>query len=133
MEKYFLTKGNGHQLANRRKAMEFVLANLAGVSQVDERSVEFAPYGICHFAAYTDQLGAMISTPERNDNEFGSADWHARENIMMFRDFGDGRCIIYVSPIRPLFGLRTIGYHGVKWPDVLKTSVFKQVFRVPAK
>ncbi len=71
----------------------------------------------------------MISTPDRDDNEFGSADWHTRDNIMMFRDFGDGRCIVYISPIKPLFGLRTIGYHGVTWENVLRTCSFKRVFK----
>ena len=126
---WFLQKGNGHQLNNRSKALKFVLENLAGTVAIDERTVSFEPYGICHFAAYTDPNGAMISTPARDDNEFGSADWHSRDNIMMFRDFGDGRVMVYVSPIRPLFSLRTIGYHGVTWADVLKTSVFTQVFR----
>jgi hypothetical protein len=128
-ERYFLMKGNGHQAANKKKALDFVVDHLEGVTEVDERTVYFPPYGTCHFAAYTDPLGAMISTPDRDDNDYGSGDWHGRDNIMMFRDFGDGRCIIYVCPIEPLFGLRTIGYHGVKWPDVLKTATFTKVFK----
>ncbi len=27
-ERWFLSKGNGHQVANRRKALEFVISNL---------------------------------------------------------------------------------------------------------
>ena len=130
MTSAFLAKGNGHQNANRAKALAYVLGHITGVQPVDERTVNFPPYGLCHFAAYTHPDGAMISTPGREDNAYGSADWHARDGIMMFRDFGDGRCMIYVCPIKPLFENRTIGHHGVKWADVLKCSVTKQVFRV---
>lgn len=130
MANSFLAKGNGHQSANRRKAMQYVLDHLEGVSAVDERTVDFPPYGRCHFSAYTHADGAMISTPGRGDETFGSADWHARDRIMMFRDFGDGRCMIYVCPIRPLFELRSIGHHGVPWNDVLRIAEFKKVFRI---
>ena len=129
VEKWFLQKGNGHQVANRRKAMNYVAEALPNITPVDERTVEFPPYGTCHFAAYTDPLGAMVSTPNRDDNEFGSADWHARGRIMMFHDFGDGRVGVFVCPIKPLFEHRTIGHHGVRWPDVIKLAEFKQVFR----
>jgi hypothetical protein len=129
MTKWFLAKGNGHQQPNRRKALGCVLRIIEGVSQVDERTVDFPPYGRCHFSAYTDLEGAMISTPNREDNEFGQADWHHRDRIMMFRDFGDGRCMIYVCPIKPLFAARTIGQHGVRWLDVDRIAEFKRVFR----
>lgn len=88
MKKGFLTLGNGHQIANRRKALAFVVENLPEVEQIDERTVRLEPYGICHFAAYTHPDGAMISTPDREDHEYGSADWHARDRIMMFRVSG---------------------------------------------
>ena len=125
----FLAVGNGHQIANRRKALAYVLANFEAMAEVDERTVDFEPYGRCHFGAYTHPDGAMISTPGRDDNTYGSADWHACDKIMMFRDFGDGRCMIYVCPIKPLFAERTIGHHGVRWNDVLKHAEFKSVFR----
>lgn len=129
MTEPFLTKGNGHQQANRRKALTYVLGHIGGVSPVDERTVDFPPYGRCHFSAYTDTEGAMISTPGRGDEKYGSADWHSRDHIMMFRDFGDGRCMIYVCPIKPLFDERTIGHHGVRWPDIQKHAALKEVFR----
>ena len=130
MAKEFLTKGNGHQIANRRKAIAFAAEHVAGLKVVDERTIQLEPYGFCHFAAYTHPDGAMISTPGREDNEFGSADWHARERIMMFRDFGDGRVAIFVCPIKPLFEKRTIGHHGVRWEHVIPLAEMKQVFRV---
>lgn len=130
IEKWFLAKGNGHQIANRRKALEFVDQHLQGLVVLDQRTIHLAPYGDCHFAAYTDQLGAMISTPDRDDNAFGSADWHARDRIMMFHDFGDGRVGVFICPIAPLFQKRTIGHHGVRWPDVIQLAEFKQVFRL---
>jgi hypothetical protein len=129
MTKAFLAKGNGHQNTNRKKALAYVVNHFDGVAQIDERTIDFPPYGRCHFSAYTHPEGAMISTPNRDDNVFGSADWHSRDNIVLFRDFGDGRCMIYVCPIEPLFSERTIGHHGVRWNDVLKHAVFKPVFR----
>ena len=128
MASTFLAKGHGNQNANRKKAMAYVLEHITAVIAVDERTVDFPPWGRCHFSAYTDENGAMISSSGRDDNAFGSADWHARDKIMMFRDFGDGRCMIYVCPIKPLFAERTIGMHGVKWPDVQKHADFMSVF-----
>jgi hypothetical protein len=129
LAKSFLEKGNGHQIANRKKALAFVSAHLSGLEVVDERTIRIEPYGICHFAAYTDVNGAMISTPGRDDNDYGAADWHARDRIMMFRDFGDGRVGVFICPIKPLFEKRTIGHHGVLWEDVLPLAEMKQVFR----
>lgn len=127
---WFLSKGNGHQLANRRKALDFVQRHVEGLEILNESTVRLEPYGMCHFSAYTDENGAMISTPNRDDGTYGSAEWHKRDRIMMFRDFGDGRVMFYVSPIKPLFDLRTIGHHGVRWNDVHRVAEFKQVFRV---
>ena len=128
--KPFLASGNGHQIANRRKALAFAAEHVAGLEVVDERTVRLEEYGVCHFAAYTHLEGAMISTPGRDDNEYGSADWHSRDRIMMFRDFADGRVAVFVCPIKPLFDKRTIGHHGVRWEDVLPLADMKQVFRV---
>ena len=127
--KSFLAKGNGHQIANRRKALAFVAEHVAGLVIVDDRTVHLDPYGDCAFAAYTHEEGAMISTPNRNDNVFGSVDWHHRGHIMMFRDYHDGRCGVFVCPIKPLFDKRTIGHHGVRWTDVIALADLKQVFR----
>ncbi|TNC49315.1 hypothetical protein FHG66_11315 [Rubellimicrobium rubrum] len=129
--KPFLQRGNGHQRANRRKAQEFVRQNLPGLTVLDEGSVRFEGYGTCHFAAYTDPKGAMISTPHRNDNEYGSVAWHSRDHIMMVRDMGDGRrVVVYVCPIPPLFGRRTVGRHGVSWNDVRTLAVYKPTFLI---
>jgi len=126
---WFLEPGNGHQVANRNKALDFVTAHLEQCRKLDEQTVSFAPYGVCHFHAFTSPDGAMVSSPGKEDHEFGSMNWHARDNSMMFRDFGDGRCIVYVGPIRPLFSLRTIGQHGVTWENVRQNATFTQVFR----
>jgi hypothetical protein len=129
VSKPFLQKGNGHQIANRRKAMQFAAEHLPGLEIVDDQTVRLPPYGVCRFSAYTNPDGAMISTPERDDNQFGSQPWHLLDRLMLFRDFGDGRVIIYVCPIKPLFEKRTIGHHGVRWEDVLTVAEFKPVFR----
>ncbi|MEO8883592.1 MAG: hypothetical protein ABI377_09315 [Devosia sp.] len=122
----FLELGNGHQSKNKRRALECAV-KLLGATQIDHRTVKFAEWGVCHFAAYTHPKGAMISTPNSDDRDFGAGDWHKRDNIVMFRDVGDGRCMIYVSPIEPLFSLRTIGHHGVTWENVRKTAKHFQI------
>ncbi len=123
--------GNAHQKANRRKAQWFVRNYLPDLTVLDERSVWFEGYGTCHFAAYTDPKGAMISTPHRNDYNYGSMDWHDHDHIMMFRDMGDGRrVVVYVCPIPPLFGRRTVGRHGVSWNDIRTLAVYKRIFPI---
>lgn len=130
MSKPFLTKGNGYQTPNRRRALEFVRDRVDGLEVISENTIRLEPYGLCHFAAYTHEDGAMISTPNSSDSEYGGADWHSRDHIMMFRDFGDGRVMYYVCPIKALFDLRTIGHHGVKWPDVQTAAKTYKVFKV---
>jgi len=125
----FLTLGNGFQMANREKALAATLKLIAGVTPVNVNTVKVDGIGRCHFAAYTHPKGAMISSSKTDDGSFGSAPWHAKERIMMFRDAGDGRCIIYIAPIRPLLDLRTIGQHGVRWEDVARTAIKTQVIR----
>jgi hypothetical protein len=126
----FLQKGNGHQLANRRKAMAFAAERLEGLEIVDDQTVRFPPYGVCRFAAFTHDKGAMISSTKRDDNRFGSQDWHHLDRLILFRDFGDGRVVLYVCMIAPLFDKRTIGHHGVRWEDVHALAEAKHVFKV---
>ena len=128
----FLELGNGHQHANRKKAIYAAERLLDGAAILDERTLATEEFGKCHFAAFTHPKGAMISSPNKDDNNFGDSDWHSCDNVVMFRDAGDGRCIIYVSPIQPLFGLRTIGKHGVTWEDVRKTAKVTKVFPTSA-
>ena len=123
----FLTPGNGNQVRNKRRAMRCALRFLKGAKQVDYRTIRLPKWGTCHFAAYTHANGAMISSTRREDNRFGSADWHTRDHIVMFRDAGDGRCIVYICAIEPLFGRRTIGHHGVRWEDVEEQAESRQV------
>jgi hypothetical protein len=126
--KGLLKKGNGHQRPNRKTALGFAVAHVPGLEVIDEGTVRLQPFGTCHFAAYTHPRGAMISTPNSDDNEFGSAPWHERDHIMLFRDFGDGkRVAIYVCDIAPLFQRRTIGHHGVRWPDVVALAKHRQI------
>jgi hypothetical protein len=125
---HFLRRGNGNQIPNRKRALACAIKLIKGAKQIDKRTIELPSWGRCHFAAYTHPQGAMISTPNHNDNEYGSADWHQSGQIAMFRDVGDGRCILYVSDLEPLFSLRTIGQHGVTWANVAKTAKEKLVF-----
>lgn len=123
----FLELGNGHQVSNKRRAMACAAKFLDGAEIIDRRTVEIPAWGKCHFAAYTHPKGAMISTPNKDDKDYGSADWHSQDHICMFRDVGDGRCIIYITDIEPLFGMRTIGHHGVTWESIQKIAKFSKV------
>jgi hypothetical protein len=123
----FLKLGNGNQVMNKRRALAATKRVLDGAEVLDNRTIKLPRFGICHFAAYTHPKGAMISTPAMEDRSFGAADWHSRDNLVLFRDAGDGRCIIYICPVAPLFDLRTIGHHGVTWDNVQKTAVFTKV------
>jgi len=118
----FLKLGNGNQVVNKRRALACTLRFMDGAKRIDRRTIELPEFGTCHFSAYTHPKGAMISTPNREDDSFGSVDWHSRDHIILFRDVGDGRCIIYISEIEPLFALRTIGQHGVTWDAVSGAS-----------
>ncbi len=124
-----LTRGNGHQVRNRAKAMAFAVRRL-GAREVDAGSVDLAPFGLCHFAAYASPDGAMVSTPGRHDHAFGDADWHARGRVLMVRDLGDGRVAAYVCSIRELLDHRTIGHHGVAWTDVARLSLMTVIWRL---
>lgn len=125
-----LTPGNGNQLANRNKARKFVAGMLPDLKVLDDRTIEVGLFGICHFKAFTSKEGAMISST-RSIN-FGSLKWHtSRRYVMLFRDCGDGDCIVYICPVKPLFAHRTIGYHGVPWKDVEELAEFKRILYYP--
>ncbi len=113
----FLKLGNGNQVNNKKKAMKYIVGYF-NAEQLDNKTIRSEEWGNCHVSAYTHEAGAMISTPNRDDQNYGGAPWHSNDHIILFRDVGDGRCKIYVSKIEPLFRLRTIGHHGVKWGDV---------------
>ena len=119
----FLNLGNGHQHSNRERAIVACVRLVPGVTKIDHNTVSWPPFGRCHFAAFTHMKGAMISSTRSADATFGGEPWHEKGNIVMFRDAGDGRCIVYLCPIEPLFQRRTIGHHGVRWEDVEKVAL----------
>lgn len=123
----FLKLGNGNQVANKRRAMAATNRAFEGAEILDNRTIKLPDFGVCHLAAYTHPKGAMISTPAMGEGSYGAEDWHSRDNLVLFRDAGDGRCIVYVCPIAPLFDLRTIGHHGVTWDNIQKTAIFTKV------
>jgi len=124
----FLKLGNGNQTGNKRRALQCVGRLIEGAQIIDRRTINLPGWGACHFAAYTHPKGAMISTPNKDDNNYGDADWHRHGQAAMFRDVGNGRCILYVCDLEPLFGLRTIGHHGVTWENIAKVARQKLVF-----
>lgn len=125
----FLESGLGHQVSNRDRALKVTAMVLPGTAVVDKNTISTKDYGDCHFHAFTNIRGAMISSPGKNDYEFGDADWHQKKNTVMFRDARDGRCIVYVAPIEPLFKLRSAGKHIVAWDDIRKVAHETHVFR----
>lgn len=118
----FLELGNGNQIVNRRRALACAVRVFDGAEALDEKTIKLPEWGTCRFAAFTHPQGAMISSTKKEDTRFGSLEWHKRDHFVMFRDVGDGRCVIYICDIEPLFSLRTIGHHGVKWDDVRKIA-----------
>lgn len=121
-----LKLGNGNQSKNKQKALKFV-ASFLNADIVDKKTIWSERWGYCHLSAYTHPTGAMISTPSSQDNDYGEAEWHKNDHILMFRDVGDGRCVLYISKIAPLFERRTIGHHGVTWDNVEQAAEYVQV------
>ena len=116
-----LKLGNGNQVRNKKRAMQYIAKHL-NANIIDKRTVRVDGWGSCHVAAYTHPKGAMISTPHQKDQDYGGADWHKNDHIILFRDVGDGHCKIYISKIKPLFNHRTIGHHGVLWQKIEELS-----------
>lgn len=123
----FLKLGNGNQVSNKRRALASAIHFLKGAKAIDQRTIELPDWGTCHFSAFTHPKGAMISNPKKEDSSYGSADWHKRDHIVMFRDVGDGRCIVYICDIKPLFDMRTIGHGGVKWEAISRIAKHTEI------
>jgi len=123
-----LKLGNGNQMRNKKVAMQFITSHL-NAEIIDKKTVRTREWGSCHVSAYTHPKGAMISAPNRDDQDYGGAEWHSNDHIILFRDVGDGRCILYISKIEPLFEYRTIGHHGVVWEDIGKLSSHVEILK----
>ena len=123
-----LKLGNGNQMRNKKVAMKFI-ASYLNAEIIDNKTIHTKEWGSCHVSAYTHPKGAMISTPNRDDQDYGGVDWHENDHIILFRDVGDGLCILYINKIEPLFEHRTIGHHGVIWDDIRKLSSHVEILR----
>ena len=113
-----LKLGNGNQFRNKKLALEFISKYFKGSQVLDKATIQIPNWGKCHISAYTHAKGAMISSTHNKDKDFGGVEWHNKDHILLFRDVGDGRCIIYINKIKPLFDHRTIGQHGVLWEKI---------------
>ena len=120
-----LKLGNGNQVRNKKLAMEFITKHF-DAEIIDKKTVRTKDWGLCHVSAYTHPKGAMISTPSSKDQNYGGVDWHKNDHVILFRDIGDGRCIIYICKIEPLFEHRTIGHHGVLWENIGKIASYTE-------
>ena len=126
--KRFLKLGNGNQVNNKKKALAYV-AHHINAEILDKRTLKTRDWGRCHFSAYTHATGAMISTPNSEDQNYGGKDWHNNDHIILFRELTDGRCMMYVSEIKPLFDKRSIGHHGVRWEDIDQLELHSEVMQ----
>ena len=124
-----LKLGNGNQANNKKKAMKFISKHFDAEVIDIKRTVKIPKWGTCHVAAYTHPKGAMISAPKHKNPNYGGRDWHSNDHIILFRDVGDGRCIIYINEIESLFNIRTIGQHGVTWENIEKLSSHIEVLK----
>lgn len=122
-----LKLGNGNQFRNKKLAMEYIAKYFKGAEVLDKTTIQIPNWGKCHISAYTHAKGAMISSPHREVQGFGGVPWHNDDHILMFRDVGDGRCIIYINKIEPLFNYRTIGQHGVLWEKIAELADYCEV------
>lgn len=82
-------------------------------------------------AAYTHHRAAMVSSTRREDSSYGSVGWHNRDYICLFREDGEGSCIVYICDIEELLGERKDGRHGVLWSNVEKIAQYKK--RLPSE
>jgi len=115
--------------ANKARAIELATEFFNG-QVLDKSTIETPDWGACHVAAYTDLDGAMIATT-KSDVQFGDAEWHSKGRIILVREHPNkgntpARITFYVCEIRDLFEHKTIGYGGVKWPDVAKVQLFSK-------
>jgi hypothetical protein len=95
---------------------------------IDKATIETSEWGICHVAAYTDLVGAMIATTQ-SDVQFGDVEWHSKGRIIMVREHPKkmktpARITFYICEIKNLFENKSVGYSGVKWGDVSKVKLF---------
>ena len=123
-----LKLGNGKQGRNKELVMQFIAKHL-NAKIIDKRTVRTDNWGSCHVATYTNPKSAMISTPKKDDQIYGGADWHKNDHVIQFRDVGDGRCIIYISKIERLFDYLEIGHHNVTWENIEKLSSHTEVLK----
>ena len=124
-----LKPGNGNQVRNKKLAMQFIAKHLNAETIDPKETVRTANWGLCHVSAYTDPKSAMISTPKKDDQIYGGADWHKNDHKILFRDVGDGRCIIYICKIERLFDSPEKKRNGVTWENIEKLSSHTEVLK----
>lgn len=122
-----LKLGNGNQHRNKQLAMSYISKHFPGSKILGKGTINIPDWGNCHISAYSHPRGAMISTPYREDQSYGGVAWHNNDHILLFRDIGDGKCVIYINEIEPLFDHRTIGQHGVLWKKISELAEYNEV------
>ncbi len=119
------TKRAANKAIAVEKAAEFFKGKV-----LDKSTVETPDWGICHVAAYTDRIGAMVGNA-KGDIKFGDVDWHEKGRIIMVRELPrsgntPARITFYVCEIEALFAVKNVGASGIKWSDVGASKLFSQ-------
>ena len=117
--------------ANKALAVRLALHHLGG-TKVDASTIETPDWGVCHIAAYTDTLSALVAASSTTV-KFGEVDWHSKGRMILVREQprksrSPARLTIYVNDIEPLFGRITVGLGGVKWTGVSKLKLYSKTF-----
>jgi hypothetical protein len=103
-----------------------VAIKMLDAGPVDAATVDLPEIGHVHVVAYCDDQGAMIRSATSRV-EFGDAEWHAKERILMAREIpasgrAGARFAMYLCRISDLFDRINIGNAGVKWTSVAKVA-----------
>lgn len=117
--------------ANKELAVKLALHHLGG-EKVDGSTVDTPDWGVCHVAAYTDTISALVAASSTTV-KFGEVDWHSRGRMILVREQprksrSSARLTIYVNDIEPLFGRITVGLGGVKWTGVSALKLYSKTF-----
>lgn len=117
--------------ANKELALKLATFHLGG-AKVDGSTVETPDWGICHVAAYTDTISALVAASSTTV-KFGEVEWHNKGRMILVREQprksrSTARLTIYVNDIEPLFGRITVGLGGVKWTGVSKLKLYSKTF-----
>ena len=126
-----LMPGNGHQMTNRKKAVQFVV-NRFGATQIDVNIIRLLGHTYM-VAAATSPDGLMYRAPNGGDHWLDTARQH--DGLIVVRQMSDGRIAVYsIETGRLVEACADAARHGrsrLSWPEVEKIRDSVQVFPNP--